>query len=136
MELLETQDPQKRKLIETSDRYKHELQKEVKTITEKTERTMKNALIIGGALALTYVLVSQISSSRKKKSRKKIKAAAIAREVDDDEDEMEEISNEPSLISKVGTQIMNQATAILLELAKEKLSEYLESRKQKQDENS
>jgi FtsZ-interacting cell division protein ZipA len=136
MELLETQDPQKRKLIETSDRYKHELQKEVKTITEKTERTMKNALIIGGALALTYVLVSQISSSRKKKSRKKIKTAAIAREVDDDEDEMEEVSNEPSLISKVGTQIMNQATAILLEMAKEKLSEYLESRKQKSNENS
>ena len=45
MELLETQDPEKKRLIETSDRHKHELEKEVKSISDKTERVVKNVII-------------------------------------------------------------------------------------------
>lgn len=135
MELLESQDPHKRKLIETSDRYKRELEREVKSITEKTERTMKNALIIGGSLALTYFLISQLSSTTKKKKRKKIKAVKVIQPAAEDDD-FEEEESEPSVISKIGTQVMSQASFLLLELAKEKLGEYLQSRKSKEDENS
>jgi len=133
MELLESQDPQKRKLIATSDRHKHELQKEVKEIAERTERTMKNALIIGGSLALAYLVVSQISSSTKKKKKKykiaripKVKVANVNTD-DDDEEEVQDSTN-LNLISAIGTQVMNQATAMLLELAKEKLMEFVASR--------
>jgi hypothetical protein len=125
MELLETQDPAKRKLIETSDRHKRELKKEVKTITDKSERALKNALIIGGSLALAYILISQVSSSRKKK-----RIANVSSDPGVDEKESED--KEPSFILKVGTQVLNQATFILLELAKEKLSEYLQSRNEKE----
>jgi hypothetical protein len=40
MELLESQDPEKIKLIETSDRHKRELEKEMKSMTDKTEKVV------------------------------------------------------------------------------------------------
>jgi hypothetical protein len=137
MELLESQDPLKRKLIETSDRHKRELEKELKDITQKTEKTLKNALIIGGSLALGYLLVSQLSSSKRrvKAVAKKKKAAVAEVETDEEEAAVEVVSGESSLISQIGTQVLNQATFLLLELAKEKLAEYLQTRKVK-DENS
>ena len=69
MELLETQDPEKKRLIEASDRHKQELQREVKAMSDKTEKVVKNALIIGGTLAVTYLLITQLGSSKKKKKR-------------------------------------------------------------------
>ena len=141
MELLESQDPRKKKLIESSDRYKRELEREVKAITEKTERTMKNALIIGGTLVLTYVLVSQLSASSKKKKKRKQKIKVIRPVVEKEAAEEEEDDDQPSfampaVISQVGTQVLSQASFILLELAKEKLMDFLQSRNKKEDENS
>ncbi len=69
MELLESQDPEKIRLIETSDRHKKALEKEMKSMSDKTERVVKNALIIGGVLAATYFVVSQLSSSKKKEKQ-------------------------------------------------------------------
>jgi len=135
MELLETQDPEKKRLIETSDRHKHELEKEVKAISDKTERVVKNALIIGGTLALTYLVVSQLSSSKKKRK----KAKARPSETDETSESDLEVANTsyspPSFISQVGERLATQATALLLGIAKDKLGEYLSNRKQK-DENS
>lgn len=67
---MQTQDPEKKRLIEESERHKNELQKEVKAMSDKTERAVKNALIIGGTLAITYLIVSQLGSSRKKEKQK------------------------------------------------------------------
>ena len=132
MELLETQSPEKKKLIETSDRHKAEMKKEVKAITDKTERWITNAVIIGGSLALTYFVVSQLSSgSKKKKSRAKIKEAGEP----ETEQEDDNLISTPSVISQVANKVINQASFILLELAKEKLLEYLASRNQR-NENS
>lgn len=130
MELLETQDPERRKLIETSDRHKRELEKEVKAMSDNTEQVLKNALIIGGALALTYFTVSQLSKS---KSRRK-KAKQIKVQGEEEETLISEPS-EPSFISQIGERIISQGTLILLDLAKDMLMEYLESRKKK-NENS
>ena len=130
MELLETQDPEKRKLIETSDRHKKELEKEVKAISDKTEKVLKNALIIGGALALTYFTVNQLTKTKTR--RKKAKNSNV--EVEEEEIVSSEPSA-PSLISQIGDRVISQGTLILLDLAKDMLMEYLESRK-KQNENS
>ena len=70
MELLETTDPEKKRLIEATDRHKYELQREVKAISDKTENAVKNVLIIGGTLVLTYLLVSQLGGGKKKKLKK------------------------------------------------------------------
>ena len=132
MELLESQDPEKKKLIETSDRHKRALEKEVSALTQKADKMVTNALIIGGSLALTYFLISSISSSRKKKKKNKQKAQGKAMEGDE---EMSEEDHNPSILSQIGTRVLNEASVILLDIAKEKLAEYLESRK-KTDENS
>src|SRR5262245_32901669 len=77
MELLETQDPEKRKLLETSERHRRELEKEVRDISERTEQVVTNALIVGGVLALSYLAIRQFSKGKtKKKKHKKRKAAA------------------------------------------------------------
>ena len=129
MELLETQDPEKRRLIETSDRHRRELEKEVNAITQKTEATIKNALIIGGALTVGYLLVSQISKSRK--SEKSKKAKTKLGEVEDTGVEVAAIS-EPSVVGKIGERILTEATFLLLELAKDQIREYLQSRKKEE----
>ena len=134
MELLETQDPERKKLIETSDRHKRAMEKEVDELTKKTDRMLMNALIIGGSLAVTYFLIGSIAK-RKKRKKKKVGLASSAStegpalQADEQEDD------EPSVISKVGNHLLQQATMLLLDLAKDKLTEYLESRK-KSDEHS
>jgi hypothetical protein len=134
MELLETQDPEKRKLIETSDRHKLELQRELNEISDKTEATFKNALIIGGTLALTYLLVSKLGSSSKPK-RKKAKSKAINNVDEEETTSVEGPAPIPTFLSQLGENLASHATIILLDIAKEKLSEYLVNRKLK-NENS
>jgi len=133
MELLETQDPEKKKLIESSDRHKKALEKELGEMKEKTDRMLTNALIIGGTLAVTYFVISSISKRRKKKKKKNKEALAQTNGTEAIHDEEEEDS-EPSVISQIGTRVLSEATAVLLNVAKEKLAEYLASRK-KSDEN-
>ena len=129
MELLERQDPEKKRLIESSERHKYEMEREVKDISDRSEKMLKNALIIGGALALTYIVVNQLSSTKvKKKKAKKAKSAEVET-MEDEEDES------PSVLSQMGDKFVNTATLFLLDMAKEKLSEYLQSKKSK-DENS
>ena len=125
MELLETTDPDKKRLIEASARHKRELDKEIKSVSEKTERILINGLIIGGSLALTYYIISQWGKSKKKKSKAGKKEANGSAGHDE-----EEYIAAPSLMSQIGTKVINQATIILLDIAREKLMEYLESRKQ------
>lgn len=129
MELLETQDPEKRKLLETSNRHRQEMEREIKDISEKSEKVLKNALIIGGALALTYIVVTQLSSAKRKKKKSK-------KDRDTENSINEEPADEsPTFLSQMGDKALNMATVLLLDLAKEKLSDYLQHRKSK-DENS
>ncbi|MBS1544949.1 MAG: hypothetical protein JST14_15035 [Bacteroidetes bacterium] len=136
MELLETQDPDKKRLVESSDRHKRALEKEIGQLTEKTDRVLTNALIIGGSLALTYFIVSSLASrKRKKRKAATIQAAANAGESSSGVLESGEDDAAPSFINKLGAKILDQATLMLLSLAREKLAEYLETRKSR-DENS
>ena len=137
MEILETQDPEKRKLIETSDRHRKEIEKEVTELSERTEKVLKNALIIGGALALTYVVVSQISSGKSKKKKNKVKQKAVATPVEEEEEDDSPAfaGIENSLLSQIGTKIVNTATLVLLDMAKAKLSEFLQSQKKSNEDS-
>jgi FtsZ-interacting cell division protein ZipA len=101
-------------------------------MSDKTERTLKNALIIGGTLAVVYLIVSNINTSKKKRKKVKEDAARegmIGEEADDDGEESS-VSGAASFISQVGERLTAQATAMLLEMAKDKLAEYLNKRKQ------
>src|SRR5262245_39534615 len=131
MELLESNDL-KSELLKKSAKHRQGLEDEVKTISDKTEKILTNALIIGGALALTYFTVRQLSGSKKKKKAKaqKLKIVQQGREDATDQDAVEEYEA-PGIVSQIGTAIASQAAVFLLNLAKEKLSEYLENQSQK-----
>ena len=135
MELLETQDPDKKRLIETSDRHKRAMEKEISDLTEKTDRMLKNALIIGGSLVVTYFVISALSKKRKKKKKKIALAEAAKTGEGIDPVVEEEVDDGPSVLGQVGTQLLNQASLLVLDIARQKLSEYLATRN-KPDEHS
>lgn len=125
MKLLENSDAEKKRLIETSARHKKELEQEINSISENTEKMVTNVLLIGGALALTYFTVTQLVGSKSKKKKKKHRK----REEEYEDEELEEDdSGAPGVLSHVGDIVITQLTMALLEFAKEKLSDYLESR--------
>lgn len=130
MELLESQDPEKKRLIEASNKHKRELEKQVSALGNDTQKLITNALVIGGVLAATYFVVRQFSSSGSSKKRKKTKVTLVQPKVskEDDEDDVE-YERSPGLMADIGMKLANQATVILVDLARQKLMEYLESRK-------
>lgn len=135
MELAEPNDI-KMDLLNKSARHRQELQKEVELISERTQTALTNALIIGGTLAAAYFLVRQFSGSSPKKKTKTARINVVPSR-EDAEDEREPSS--PGVMAQIGTALASQATVFLLGLAKEKLSEYLQSqvvKKPKEDERS
>lgn len=129
MELLETQDPDRKKLIESSENHKRALEKEFNQLSIKKDRMLTNALFIGGTLALTYLVIATLSKKRKKKKEKALKLdgsndKTIVNNITEDEKD-----KTTSLLTQIGTSILTSASMMLLDLAREKLSEYLESRK-------
>jgi FtsZ-interacting cell division protein ZipA len=134
---LETDDPVKSTLLRKSSQYREELEDEAKSISDRTEKIIKNAVIVGGSLALAYFLYNQLATSKKKKSKNK-KAASVqstANEVTDDEEEDTSPANK--MLSQIGTALVSQASVFLLSLAKEKLAEYLQAQtEKKKDEHS
>ncbi len=133
MELLETQDPERKRLLETSDRHKRAMEKELSEITQKTDRVLKNALIIGGSLALTFLIVSSLAKRRKKKKKKLALEAAAQAGLPAEGIEEEEEDHASSFIGQMGNQLLNQATVILLDLARQKLKEYMATRQTPDD---
>src|SRR5258706_4254024 len=109
MESLETRDPNKRRLIEASEHHKHEVEKEVRSLSDKTERMIISGLIIGGSLAITYFMISQWGGSKSKKKKAKAREKEMA-----DETEPDDGLVAPSLISQIGNKVISQASIILL----------------------
>jgi hypothetical protein len=116
------QDIERKKLVETSERHKLELTNELNGIGIKSDKLLTNALIIGGSLAFTYLLVSQLTSEVKKSKKSKAQKAQS-------EDGFEIEEEEATLFSQLGAKLVDQATLFLLDIAKEKLSEYIQSKK-------
>lgn len=136
MELLDKDDPIKSQLLQKSAHYREELEQDVKLISDRTQRILTTALVVGGALALTYLAVRQFSGSsksdKKKSKAKKIKIVNAA-----PADEAEEVETvqaaAPGIVSQIGTALVSQASVFLLQLAKEKLNDYLTSQAEKKD---
>lgn len=126
MELLDTDDPIKGELLMKTARHREELEEETRAIADRTEKIVTNAIIIGGALALTYFLYTQLSGSKKKKSKKKAES-----ESDGEREEDETPSVAGNIMSQVGSALVAQGGALLLSLAKEKLTEYLRAQADK-----
>lgn len=109
-------------------RHREDFEEETRAFAERTEKIITNAVVIGGALALTYFLYTQLSGAKKKKVKKKKESEVEI------EDEVEETSSASNILSQVGTALVSQGGVMLLALAKEKLMEYLSAQADKNKE--
>jgi hypothetical protein len=131
---METDDPVKGELLEKVSQHRQELEDEVKEISDRTEKILTNAAIVGGALALSYLLFRQFSQSKKTKSKSKKKQTTSDEQSGSEEENSSIIGD---ILTDVGTRFANEALTILLSIAREKLSEYLQSQSEKkQNEHS
>ncbi len=130
----------KKQLLKQSALYKEELEEEFEKVKYRTDELLKKALIIGGSLALTYFLFRQLSDSKKKKIVIDKKTTLLPN--NESVTEEVEVRSAPSQFSviaaEVGTALAQQATAFLLQLAKDKLLELLQPKETtiNEDENS
>lgn len=124
MELLESDDP-KAQLLRKAEAQRKAINGEVELMSEKTAGMLKNALVIGGALAATYIIYRLLSDGGKSKKKKRIKI--IQKPADDAGTEVVEVAESPiaGMLTKVGTVLASQAAVFLLSMAKEKIGEYL-----------
>lgn len=128
MELLETDDPIKGQLLQRSAKHREQLEDDARMISENTEKILTNALVIGGALALTYFVISSFSGSKKKKKSKTAEIRLVHGNAGDEQRQAVSAEPEPpGMMAQIGTALAAQATALVLSLAKEKLMEFLES---------
>ena len=136
MQTQESSDP-KGELLKKSERHRQELKDEVRMISERTEKVLTNALIIGGTLAAAYFLMRQFSGASPKRKKKaatpKIKIVK-ATEGGEETETIEEPS--ASVVSQIGAALASQATVFLLSIAKEKLMQYLDTQFEKKDKNN
>ena len=127
MELLETDDPIKGQLLQRSAKHREQLEEDARLISEKTEKMLTNALVIGGALAVTYFVVSSFSGSKKKKKSKTAQIRLVHGGAVEEQAQTVAEPETPGVMAQIGTALAAQATTLLLSLAKEKLMEFLES---------
>lgn len=132
MDLMESNDL-KEALLKKSAMHRHELEEEVKLISERTEKILTNALIIGGTLAVAYILARQFSGSASRKKTNEQKDAKVLSTIPGAE--KPESASTPGIVSQIGTALASHATVFLLTIAKEKLSEYLNSQFEKRNFN-
>jgi hypothetical protein len=136
MEMLDSDDQIKGQLMRKSIHHREQLEEDVKLISERTEKIITNALIIGAALAATYFLVSRFSDS-KVKSKPKTRKVKLVKEEEGEAEEVvvQSVPEIPGIITQIGTALASQATVLLLNLAKEKLGEFLQAQSGEKKEN-
>jgi hypothetical protein len=133
MHLRESKDP-KEELLKKSAKHRQDLEEEVRLISERTEKVVTNALIIGGTLAAAYFLMRQFSGSPSKKKKAVVpKIKLVEAKEETGETEVIEEPSAPGIVTQIGTALASQATVFLLSIAKEKLMEYLQSQFDKKD---
>ena len=124
---LETDNPEKGQLLQRSAHHRELLEEDVKMITERSEKLLTNALIIGGALALTYFLVKSLSGSDEKDKQKPRKIKLVETRDGQTVQEEDFAPQQAGIVSQVGAVLVAQATGFLLSIAREKLVEFLQS---------
>jgi hypothetical protein len=130
MELLETNDP-KSELLRKAAKHRLAIDSDVEILSENAKKTLTNALIIGGTLTASYLLVKALTGSSKKKKRKYIKHQPV-QFVREETPEVQVVASERveeknGIIGQIGTLLASQAGIFLIGLAKEKLAEFLNS---------
>ena len=129
----------KQQLLRQSVLYKDEMQEEFQNVKYRTDELLKKVLIIGGSLAITYMLFRQFSNSKRKRKTVKNEGGPINQYPEETEAVIEKQPSQFAMLaSEIGSSLANQATQLLLQVAKEKLVELLKPKETnlEDDENS
>ena len=125
---LDSDNPDKGKLLQKSALHRELLEEEVKQISERSEKIITNAIVIAGALALTYFVISSFSGpSEKKKSKTRTIKLIEGKPGEDVEIQPAAVHETTGIVSQIGAVIAAQATGLLLSIAREKLVEFLQA---------
>lgn len=121
MELLETADPDKKRLMDEVRKRRQQLDAEAGALARKSSKKLSNALMIAGVLVGSYLIYRAISKSRKTEKSKEAQTGL-------------DKSAAPGSVSKsgnsMGSRLAQLAVVFLLNLARERVAAWLASRKQ------
>ena len=113
------QDPTIDKLKKESEGYKAALQSEVKGWVEESKNIALKIVLIGGGLALAYLISKQLLGKKKKNGEKSYSEG-----------------NGSSVLSDISSFILREVSVFLLAIAKERLLKYLEESNRDEEINS
>ncbi len=138
MEFLDSGDSVKEQLRERAAQKRQQFQEEARSLTSQAEKVLTNGLMIAGALAITYWVFTAFSGGQKKKKKQtKTKATALADVELEEGENSEPLTESPGVLAGVGSALATQAGLFLLDIAKDRLRDYLAKRGQeKTDENT
>lgn len=114
---------QKLKLAEISKIKEQELENQVAVLAENGKKLATNLAVIAGGLALSYFTYRLLFES-KKKSKNKSKNLILPPSTQSSDAEIIEHEGD-SLISEIGQTLVKELSLVLLDIAKEKIQEYL-----------
>lgn len=121
MELLETADPDKKRLMDEVRKRREQLDAEAAVLARRSGKKLSNALMIAGVLVGSYLVYRAISGSRKTEKSKEpqtgVNKSAASGSVTKSGNTM-------------GTRLAQLAVVFLLNLARERVAAWLASRKQ------
>lgn len=109
---------EKERLIENSERYKEDFEHEFSELTGRVERGIITGLIAGGLAYVTYKIYKKLTDDNS------------------EEEEVQETKKEnkgDNSLAKVGQYVAQTIALILINVAKEKLIEYLNENKDEQE---
>jgi hypothetical protein len=125
-------DPVKKRLQQRVVTHRQELETEFEELTHHAQKFLTHALVIGGALAVTFLVVKHLAGGKSKKDK-----SATAEPSPQRQQEKKSESALSQILTQVGTVLASQAAVFLLTMAREKLMAYLkESTKSEPDEHS
>ena len=118
----EASEKAKKDLANSANQYLNELKINLDTLSKSLSNSGSKLAVIGGSLLAGYLLYKLIS--KEEKSVSKIKKSNT-----DDYVEIREVRpNTPTVLEKMVVKAMEEGLLLLLNIAKQKLLEYLESK--------
>ena len=121
---------EKDKVKKLADEYKLLIEDDISELKENSKK-LKNNLLLGGGIFLTGYLISRLFISKPEKQKKKDKKIKVIPSERSEETVVSKSKKENSFLTNTVTQsILSQVSFMLLNVAREKLEEYIKKQQE------